>query len=104
VLRWDLEHNLTVAPEVKTRLRTFLGQRLTKDGELILTSQRFRDQERNRLDCLEKLRSLVLQAAVAPKERRATRPSRGAHEARLRAKHHRAVSKARRGARDSLGE
>jgi ribosome-associated protein len=63
---------------------------------LILTSQRFRDQERNRQDCLDKLRELVRQAAALPRVRKKTKPSRGAKEARLRDKRHRSATKARR--------
>ena len=71
---------------MKARLRTLQRRRITGDGELILTSQRFRDQERNRLDCLDKLRDMILQAAVRPKPRRVTKPTRGSREARLQEK------------------
>src|SRR3954470_22835810 len=67
VLRWDLASSPSIPLEVKARLRTLQRRRITGEGELILTSQRFRDQERNRLDCLEKLRDMILQAAVRPK-------------------------------------
>src|SRR5882762_8063280 len=77
VLRWDMAGSPSVPAEVKARLRTLQRRRITGDGELILTSQRFRDQERNRLDCLDKLREMILQAAVRPKPRRVTRPTRG---------------------------
>src|SRR2546422_2368301 len=59
VLRWDLAGSPSVPAEVKARLRTLQRRRITGDGELLLTSQRFRDQERNRLDCLDKLREMI---------------------------------------------
>src|SRR5438034_11724636 len=83
VLRWDLAGSPSVPAEVKARLRTLQRRRVTGDGELVLTSQRFRDQERNRLDCLDKLREMILQVAVRPKPRLGTRPTCGPLEARL---------------------
>src|SRR5262245_58767093 len=73
VLRWDLERSAGVPDAVKTRLRTLERRRITNDGELIVTSQRWRDQERNRQDCLEKLRELLLEASVLPRTRKATK-------------------------------
>jgi ribosome-associated protein len=78
---------------VKARLRAQHRRRITIDGELVLYSQRFRDQEKNRQDCLEKLRDLVRQAATPPKLRKPTKASRGSHAARLREKRHRASLK-----------
>jgi ribosome-associated protein len=97
VLRWDLAASPSLPGEVKARLRALQRRRVSTEGELVLSSQRFRDQERNREDCLEKLRALVLQAATLPKRRKPTRPTRGSREARLREKRQRsAAKKARR--------
>src|SRR5881398_1551085 len=74
VLRWNLEGSASLPAEVKARLRTQQRKRITSAGELVLNSQRFRDQERNRQDCLDKLRDLVRQAALRPKPRRPTKP------------------------------
>jgi ribosome-associated protein len=63
---------------------------------LILNSQRFRDQDRNRQDCLEKLGEMIRQALVAPRPRKKTKPTHGARLARLRDKRHRATAKAAR--------
>jgi ribosome-associated protein len=93
VLRWDVVASPSLPEEVKQRLRAQQGGRLTAEGELILTSQRFRDQDRNRQDCLEKLRELVLRATVRPKVRRPTKPTRGSREARLQEKRRRAGTK-----------
>src|SRR5438445_12419898 len=67
VLRWDLAGSPSVPEEVKARLRTLQRRRVTTEGVLVLNSQRFRDQDKNRQDCLDKLREMLLQAAVAPR-------------------------------------
>jgi ribosome-associated protein len=96
VLRWDLAASSSLPADVKARLRARETNRITVEGELVLTSQRYRDQERNRQDCLDKLREMIAQAAVRPKVRRKTKPSRGSKEARLREKKRRAGTKAGR--------
>jgi len=96
VLRWNLSASPSVPDDVKARLRTLQRRRITVEGDLVLNSQRYRDQERNRLDCLEKLRDMIGQAAVVPKRRRPTKPTRGSREARLQEKRHRAGRKVQR--------
>jgi ribosome-associated protein len=66
-------------------------------GDILVTSQRYRDQGRNVDDCLNKLRELVAAATVAPKKRRATKPTRGSKERRLREKKQQASKKQTRG-------
>ena len=102
VLRWNVAASRSLPEDVKARLRAREANRITAEGELVLTSQRFRDQERNRQDCLDKLRQMIAQAAARPKARRKTKPTRGSQEARLRAKKRRAATKAgrRRGAEE----
>jgi len=97
VLRWDVASSPSVPLEVKLRLRAQQGGRITGEGILILSSQRHRDQERNRQDCLEKLRAMLLVAATPPKKRRPTRKTKGSQERRLQAKKRRSnVKSARR--------
>lgn len=96
VLRWHLDASPSVPDAVKSRLRTQQRRRITGEGDLVLNSQRYRDQGRNVEDCLEKLRQMVLQATVLPRPRRASRPSRGSKEARLREKRRRSATKAER--------
>jgi ribosome-associated protein len=96
VLRWHLDASPSVPDDVKARLRTLQRSRITVEGDFVLNSQRFRDQDRNRQDCLEKLREFILQAASVPKARKATRPSRGSKRRRLAAKRHRAAVKGAR--------
>jgi ribosome-associated protein len=95
-LRWDLPHNTTLPEEVKARLRQQQKRHLISTGEMIFVSQRYRDQERNREDCLVKLRQAVLQALVAPKHRKATRPTRSSQRRRVQAKRHRSAAKSLR--------
>jgi ribosome-associated protein len=99
VLRWPVVASSSLPSDVKTRLLIQQRSRLTTEGELVITSQRFRDQERNREDCLAKVRQLVVNALMPPKPRKRTKPTRGSQEARLRAKRRRSATKTSR--RDS---
>lgn len=96
VLRWSLAANQTLPDEVKMRLRTLQRRRITNEDELVIQSQRYRDQERNRQDCLEKLRDYVLEATAVPKPRRPTKPTKGSHRRRLADKRARSATKASR--------
>jgi ribosome-associated protein len=96
VLRWRVADSPSLPAAVKTRFLELHRRRLTRDGELVLSSQRFRDRSRNLADCLDKVRALVQQATIVPRVRKATRPSRASKEARLQGKRHRAVTKSRR--------
>jgi ribosome-associated protein len=93
ILRWDLAHSPSVPADVKARLRTQQRRRITSAGVLLLNSQRFRDQEKNRQDCLDKLRELIRQAATPPKQRKPTKPTRGSRAARFREKRRRSTIK-----------
>ncbi|MBM3517657.1 MAG: aminoacyl-tRNA hydrolase [Alphaproteobacteria bacterium] len=75
------------------RLRRLSGRRMTAEGMLVIAARRFRTQESNRADALDRLGELLRRAALAPRTRRATRPSAGAREARLKTKLHRAARK-----------
>jgi len=86
VLHWNIDQSSSVPFDVKARLYAQQSKRFFVDGVLVLSSQRFRDQDRNRQDCLEKLREMLQQASIVPKVRKATRPSRGSKERRLEAK------------------
>jgi ribosome-associated protein len=92
-LRWQVAASPSLPDVVKARLCSQQRRRIAASGELVLHSQRYRDQLRNRGDCLEKLRGLVLQAVAVPKRRKATRPSRGSQESRLREKRRRSTAK-----------
>jgi ribosome-associated protein len=96
VLRWSVIASPSVPDDIKSRLQLQQRRRITGEGDLLITSQRYRDQERNRLDCLEKLSEMLRAATVVPKARRKTKPSRGSQERRLATKKRRSASKAAR--------
>lgn len=96
VLRWNLSVNSSLPADVKTRLQQQQRNRITTTGDLLISSERTRDQERNREDCLEKLRQMILRALTPPKPRKKTKPSRGAKERRLAEKKRRSATKALR--------
>ena len=93
VLRWDVAGSPSLPEDVKARLRAQERRRLTTEGELVLSSQRYRDQERNREDCLQKLRLIVLRAATPPRPRKPTRPTKASRKRRLQEKRHRSAAK-----------
>lgn len=97
-LRFDLRHSPSLPEAVRGRAERLAGQRLTQDGVLVITAQRFRSQERNRADALERLVALLRRAATPPKHRRPTRPSAASREERLAAKARRSRLKLQRAA------
>ncbi|MFO0870798.1 MAG: alternative ribosome rescue aminoacyl-tRNA hydrolase ArfB [Pirellulales bacterium] len=95
-LRWNVRASQHLRPDILARFLAAYGSRVTLAGELLITSQRFRDQERNRADCLERLAEMLRQVERPPKSRRATRPTRGSRERRLAHKRQRSQTKERR--------
>jgi ribosome-associated protein len=82
---------------LRTRLLARRDRRLTDEGVLVISAQRFRTQERNRQDALDRFVELAQRAAVRPTPRRPTRPTRGSRERRLEGKKRRSVIKGMRG-------
>jgi ribosome-associated protein len=74
-LRWRPAESPSLPDDVRQRFLQRHGNRITAAGELVINSQKYRDQGRNVADCLEKLREMLLAVAVAPKKRRPTRPT-----------------------------
>jgi ribosome-associated protein len=95
-LRFDLSGSRSLPEEVRERLGRLAGHRLTRDRVIVIIAQRYRTQERNREDALDRLVALIRRAAVPPTPRRPTKPSRAAKERRLEAKARRATTKERR--------
>lgn len=85
-LRFNVEASVALEPAVKAQLSKLAGQRLTKDGVLVIQAQRFRSQERNRADAVARLVALIAAAAEKPKPRVKTRPTRAAKERRVDSK------------------
>ena len=102
VLRWPIIASLSLPEDVRQRFLSHFRSRVTSEGDLVITSQQFRDQGRNVADCLEKLRAMLASVSAAPRKRKRTKPSRGAVERRLQAKRKRGQKKQerRRGAWD----
>lgn len=94
-LRLDLA-DVVLPIEARQRLTRLAGRRLTQDGVLVITARRFRTQERNRQDALDRLVALLRRAAVPRAPRRPTRPSAAADRQRLAAKARRAAVKEQR--------
>ncbi len=95
-LRFDASKSPMLGPDVFERLRKISGHRMTAAGIIIITANRFRSQLRNRADALERLVELIKLAAVPPKHRRATRPSRRAKAKRVETKKKQGMQKKQR--------
>jgi ribosome-associated protein len=97
-LRFDVRNSPNLPDPVRIRLERLAGRRLTKDGVLVLSAQRFRTRERNREDAMERLLTLIREAATPPPPpRRPTKPTRGSKQRRLEDKTHRGGLKLLRG-------
>jgi ribosome-associated protein len=96
-LRFDVQRSPSLPDDVRQRLVRLAGQRLTTDGVLIIEAHRHRTQGRNRDDARERLFELIRQACIVPKVRRATKPSKGVRERRLKQKRLRSEMKKTRG-------
>jgi ribosome-associated protein len=75
-LRFNAEKSPSLEEEVKKRLKRLAGRRMTADGEIVIDAKRYREQEKNRADARERLAALIRRAAVKPRARRKTQPTR----------------------------
>lgn len=82
-LKWDVVNSQSLPESVRARLMSKYKRRISKTGEFVVTSHRFRDQGRNVADALSKLREMILTVATPPKPRKKTKPSAGAKRRRL---------------------
>ena len=101
-LRFDVLHSKSLSAPVRERLTALAGHRITEDGVLLITAQRFRTQARNRADALDRLTALIREAAQQRKVRRPTRPTRSSRKRRLEAKRRRSEIKRGRTSRPDL--
>ncbi|MCK5424165.1 MAG: aminoacyl-tRNA hydrolase [Emcibacter sp.] len=95
-LRFDAGNSPALKEDVFLRLKKIAGHRMTAGGLIIITANRFRSQLRNREDALERLTDLIRQAAVMPKSRRTTKPSRSSRAKRVETKKKRGIQKKQR--------
>ncbi|MGV3579582.1 alternative ribosome rescue aminoacyl-tRNA hydrolase ArfB [Brevundimonas sp.] len=96
-MRFDAKNSPSLREPVRDRLMKLAGSRLTLDGVIVITAVRFRTQERNRADAVERLQEMVDKASIAPTFRVPTKPTRASKERRLQAKSGRSAIKSGRG-------
>ncbi len=95
-LYWDLSATEALPADVFERFRIQQAGRISKEDIFRLDGQQYRDKEKNRLDCLDRLREILAQASEKPKVRKKTRISKGAKERRLKTKTNRSNTKLNR--------
>ena len=96
-MRFDARNSPSLTEPVRARLMKLAGSRLTLDGVILITAVRYRTQERNRADAIERLQEMVDKALIAPTYRVPTRPTKASKERRLVAKSKRGGIKSGRG-------
>jgi len=103
VLRWKAATTVAAIPApARVRMQTRFPSRFTTEGEVVIQSQKYRDQERNRLDCVEKLTEMIRISLVEPTVRKVSKPSKGAKRRRVADK--RRLSQKKQGRRTSGGD
>jgi len=98
-LRFDVRGS-SLAEEVKARLMHLAGKRMTGDGVLLIEAKRFRTQEKNREDAIQRFVELVRKSLIEPKARRKTKPTATSREERLKEKKRKGEIKKLRQSRD----
>jgi ribosome-associated protein len=96
ILRWNPRTSPSLPEDIRERFLRQFASRLSEDGELILMSDVFRDQTRNRDECLRRLTEMLQSVARPPKKRIKTRPTAGSKRRRLSAKKEHSEKKGRR--------
>ena len=92
-LRWNIIESKAIKKDIKERFLKKYSRRILEDGTIVIVSQRFRSQDRNISDAIEKLNEMIESVRVAPKKRKATRPTRSSVEKRLKEKKGKSVLK-----------
>jgi ribosome-associated protein len=95
-LRFNAANSPSLPSEIKTRLLQLAGSRSTDSGDIIITARRYRTQDKNRLDAISRLTTLIMRASAKPKTRRPTHPTRSSQERRLARKKNRSEIKRHR--------
>ena len=92
-LHWNVTNTESLPEAVQRRFIAKFENRINKDGQLVVSSDRYRDQAKNIDDCLDRVRTMILQVAAPPKRRKKTKPSLGSKRRRLEQKKRRAKTK-----------
>ena len=85
-LRWNIAASTAIDDAVRSRFTEKFGSRINSNGEVLIDSQRFRDQPRNTTDCLNKLADMIRSVSQPPRPRRRTRPTGASKQRRLKDK------------------
>jgi ribosome-associated protein len=96
-LRFDVRGSPSLPDPVRHRMERLAGRRLTQDGVLVIAAQRFRSQEANKADAIERLTTLIQEASIVPISRRPTKPTFASQTRRLESKDRRSTVKSLRG-------
>ena len=96
-LRWPVTTSPSLPEEVRARFLTKFANRITTEGDLVIASEKSRDQPSNIEDCYDKLREMILSVATTPRKRKPTKPTKGSQKRRLEAKKGRSQTKQMRG-------
>jgi len=96
VLRWQVVATASLPEAVRRRFVTRYANRINVAGELVLSSDEYREQPRNTAACMERLRTMILAVLVPPRRRVKTRPPRAAVERRIKSKQQTSEKKQRR--------
>lgn len=95
-IRFDVAHSASLPEDIRARLLVMVRSRLTKEGVLIITAQRYRSQDQNRQDARRRLAELIFRATIPPTKRIPSKPTRASKESRLANKARRSRLKRRR--------
>ena len=96
VLRWNVEASPSISEALRQRFIAKWSRRINQEGELVVSSSRYRDQLKNKQDAMDKLAAMIEEVKAPPKPRKKTKPSKAAKERRLREKKQRSETKSRR--------
>ncbi len=96
ILAWNIFTSPTLPRDVRQRFLQTFGSKINLRGELVISSDRYRDQPQNRKDCLSKLTAMLAQVAYPPKPRKKTKPTKSSREKRLKKKKTHALKKTHR--------
>ncbi len=99
LLRWRIDENLSLTPEIKQRFRQRFGNRINDAGEVLVTGEEYRSQAQNLDACFEKLRNFIEEVLTPPKKRVPTKATRASKAARVQSKRHRGNIKKQRSAK-----
>lgn len=96
-LRFNVLHSPSLPEDIRLRLLSLLGKKITREGDLIIKASRYRTQERNKQDAIDRLITLLKRAAIRPKKRKKTKPTQASSERRVATKKLRGKRKSLRG-------